>query len=82
MFQEVRQNRVFQDVVSQVEEASFDAILQRWQQTLHALADAFAAGDARVDPVDLRKTCRDCDLIPLCRIHDRHAEAGRGGDDD
>jgi hypothetical protein len=38
---------------------------------LPALGDAFAAGDAVVDPVDRQLACRHCDLMTLCRIHEQ-----------
>jgi hypothetical protein len=60
----------------------FDTVLRRWEVSLGALADAFVAGVAKVDPVDPRKTCSSCDLMPLCRIHDQYPDAGRGGDDE
>jgi probable DNA repair protein len=63
-------------------ETDFDTILRRWETTLHTLAEAFATGDAHVDPVEPRKTCAHCDLVPFCRIHDQRPEAGRGGDDE
>jgi hypothetical protein len=38
---------------------------------LARLATEFAAGAAAVDPISPQKTCRNCDLQPLCRIHER-----------
>ena len=32
---------------------------------------AVGAGDARVDPKRALQTCRQCDLQPLCRVHER-----------
>ena len=46
-------------------------LLAGWQNELDALGSAFAAGDARVDPKALAKTCRYCDLQPLCRVHEK-----------
>lgn len=46
------------------------ALLANWKQNLTALAEAFCAGDARVDPKDDR-SCTYCHLHPLCRIHER-----------
>ena len=33
-----------------------------------ALGQDFATGVATVDPVDVQKACRTCDLASLCRI--------------
>ncbi|HET7306900.1 MAG TPA: PD-(D/E)XK nuclease family protein [Gammaproteobacteria bacterium] len=43
--------------------------LQReWRVVLQDLAAAFRDGDARVDPKDIRNTCKYCGLQALCRI--------------
>ena len=42
--------------------------LDLWRAELTALADAFAAGDARVDPKDYPKTCQYCAYRALCRL--------------
>jgi len=49
-----------------------DQVLGHWKNALPALGDAFTSGDASVDPVDVHKTCRYCDLTSLCRIHERN----------
>ncbi|MEW5708532.1 MAG: PD-(D/E)XK nuclease family protein [Pseudomonadota bacterium] len=49
----------------------WEALLDGWRRTLEALAQAFAAGFARVDPKRYPATCRHCDQGPLCRIHER-----------
>ena len=49
---------------------SFDAIIDHWRAALERLGNAFAAGDAEVDPVSPEAACRYCDLAPLCRIHE------------
>lgn len=46
-------------------------LLAGWKQELDTLGAAFASGDARVDPKSLAKTCRYCDLQPLCRVHEK-----------
>ncbi len=42
-----------------------------WRGELERLAGEFASGHAAVDPKRGPQTCRECDLHPLCRIHDR-----------
>lgn len=54
----------------------FDEIIAHWRRALPALGDAFADGQAVVDPVDQRRACRYCDLATLCRI------VTTGADDD
>lgn len=54
---------------------SWDELFAGWRQELESLAAGFAAGDARVDPKRGLQTCRNCDLHPLCRVHERAAHA-------
>lgn len=55
--------------------ADWDALLVHWREVLERTAEAFAAGDARVDPKDRNRTCSYCHLAALCRIDEtRHAE--------
>jgi len=42
-----------------------------WQREIDGLGDNFAAGDARVDPKLMLRTCERCDLKSLCRVHER-----------
>jgi len=44
-----------------------------WEKNLDALGREFAAGVAEVDPKRGLKTCKYCDLRPLCRVHERLA---------
>ena len=61
----------------------WESLLSRWTSHLRDLAQGFAAGDARVDPKEGLKTCRNCDLHPLCRVHERIAAlGGEGGEDE
>ena len=55
-------------------EAAWQAQLDAWQTTLTNLAEAFRAGDARVDPKKFPQTCEHCGLQALCRVHERHPE--------
>ncbi len=50
--------------------ASFDDVLSHWDQALPLLGNAFADGEAAVDPVDPERTCQYCDLTSFCRILD------------
>jgi probable DNA repair protein len=48
----------------------WQALLAAWRGRLEALAEAFVAGRAEVDPRDAQ-ACRYCDLHALCRIDER-----------
>lgn len=45
------------------------AMIDGWRGRLEALAVAFRAGDARVDPKHYPRSCTWCPLPALCRIH-------------
>ena len=60
---------------------AFDEVLAHWNSTLPALGDAFARGDAAVDPVDPKLACQYCDLTGLCRILERQTLSQDGNDD-
>jgi probable DNA repair protein len=62
----------------------WDAQVAAWREVLARLATQFAAGEAAVQPKNPRTTCRNCDLQPLCRIHERLGASApdRNGDDD
>jgi probable DNA repair protein len=65
-------------------ESGWDAQVADWHRVLARLATEFAAGAAAVDPKHPQKTCRNCDLQPLCRIHERlgmRDADGEGGDE-
>ncbi len=49
----------------------WDAQVAAWREVLARLATEFAAGEAAVHPKNPRTTCRNCDLQPLCRVHER-----------
>src|SRR5690625_7329726 len=40
-----------------------------WQEVLTRLAEEFVAGLAEVDPVEPGRTCRHCEVAPICRHH-------------
>jgi ATP-dependent helicase/nuclease subunit B len=61
-----------ENLIPRVQQAKdWDTLLGAWRQEIESLGEGFAAGDARVDPKDLLKTCRYCDLQPLCRVYER-----------
>jgi probable DNA repair protein len=55
---------------------SWGGLLATWKAELESLASGFAGGDARVDPKKALATCRNCDLQPLCRVHERLSALG------
>ncbi|MGK2907209.1 MAG: PD-(D/E)XK nuclease family protein [Desulfuromonadales bacterium] len=60
---------------------SFAEVLAHWKDILPALGDAFARGDASVDPVDPKIACQYCDLTGFCRIMERGTTLPEGHDD-
>ena len=56
----------------------------KWREELESLAAAYLAGDAKVDPKILHKTCRFCHIGPLCRVKEQAPPeiAEEAGDDD
>ena len=53
---------------SQRNEPGFDERMAEWQRDLTALAEAFARGDAAVEPKDYMTTCKGCASRLLCRV--------------
>jgi RecB family exonuclease len=51
---------------------NWQELLQCWRASLQRLAREFAAGEARVDPVNPSQACDRCDLQALCRIAEQH----------
>jgi len=51
-------------------EATMQAQIKQWKQTLEKLANSFCNGDAEVDPNHIG-SCMYCDLQPLCRVGER-----------
>jgi hypothetical protein len=59
-------------VLPQVNAAlSWPALLAAWKKDADALGAGFASGDARVDPKEDLKTCRNCELQTLCRVYEK-----------
>lgn len=59
----------------------FEEVLAHWKKTLPCLGDAFARGDAAVDPVDLELACKYCDLKGFCRIMEQDMAVQEGNND-
>ena len=59
----------------------WNALLAGWRQSLEALGNGFASGDARVDPKNGLATCRYCDLQTLCRVHERMSALEEEGEE-
>ncbi len=50
---------------------SWSGLMQYWRTELERLAAGYEQGEAGVDPKRGLATCRNCDLQPLCRVHER-----------
>ena len=50
---------------------SWSGLMQYWKMELERLAAGYEKGEASVDPKKGLATCRNCDLQPLCRVHER-----------
>jgi ATP-dependent helicase/nuclease subunit B len=50
---------------------SWSEQLAQWQTILNNLSQAFQQGDAKVDPKNINKICRDCKLQAFCRIGEK-----------
>jgi ATP-dependent helicase/DNAse subunit B len=57
---------------------SWEGLVEGWKKELGALAGGFARGEAQVDPKypEALKTCQNCDLQPLCRVHEKLGTIG------
>jgi ATP-dependent helicase/DNAse subunit B len=53
-----------------------------WSGTIKRLAREFLRGHAEVDPRDYPKTCKNCDLQAVCRIHENQLVIEDDQDDD
>lgn len=71
------------DVLPKAKHAeSWAGLLDQWRRELESLGGEFAQGAAAVDPKGGLKTCRHCDLQPLCRVHERIAAMEDETDDE
>lgn len=55
-------------------EPTFQKRMEEWQRDLTALAEAFARGEAVVEPKDYLTTCKRCPSRLLCRVDVTHLE--------
>jgi len=71
-------------VYKSLPDIGWDAQVAAWRKVLERLATQFAAGAAAVQPKNPQTTCRNCELQPLCRIHERLGAgvADQEGDDE
>jgi probable DNA repair protein len=68
-------------VFKSLPDIGWDAQITAWRAVLEVLATRFAAGEAAVHPKNPHTTCRNCDLQPLCRIHERLGAVEGEGED-
>ena len=52
---------------------SWSDAMTKWKAELESLGNAFASGEARVDPKRGPATCQQCDQHPFCRIAEKSA---------
>ncbi len=71
------------NLLPKVKEAeSWPGLREAWQKDLAALGNEFLSGVAPVDPKRHLKTCKYCDLQPLCRVHERLSALEDEGDEE
>ena len=61
---------------------SWDRLVAKWRVDLDGIGRSFAAGDARVDPKDVVKTCATCEQQALCRVSEKAPFGAATGDED
>jgi len=59
--------------IPKMEDKSWQVQLAEWQEIFSQLAEDFYLGKAVVDPKNRLQDCEQCDLKPLCRIHEEVA---------
>jgi RecB family exonuclease len=64
------------------EYGSWDRLVSHWRTELDRLGRAFASGDARVDPKNLRVTCKQCEQHVLCRVDEKAPFGAAAGDEE
>ncbi len=60
--------------------ADWSAVLERWADSIGALAAEIAAGEATVTPRDIGTTCKQCGRQALCRIGARRVGESEDAD--
>lgn len=61
---------------------SLEAQIEEWRRVLTALAEDFAAGDARVRPKQYPNTCTFCAQRILCRVHPEALDSAMNDEDE
>jgi len=56
--------------------SDWETLFAKWRETLNRLAINFRQGSAVVDPKS-NKSCEQCDLHNLCRIHEKQATSNK-----
>jgi probable DNA repair protein len=69
------QSDIEKAVRGRMDAGDWEALNERWRENLEALAQAFVAGEAAVDPLG-PASCTWCGLQPLCRIGSAVVEEG------
>ena len=64
------------------EYGTWDRLVARWRVDLGKIGRSFAAGDARVDPKDVVKTCATCEQQALCRVSEKAPFGAATGDEE
>lgn len=73
--------RSWSNLLEKAEVETLEHARQHWRDAIPKLGDEFADGLASVAPVDPVETCRYCDLIPFCRIHESGSDLTGGAAD-
>jgi transposase InsO family protein len=60
---------------------SRDSVLAYWKSVLEELARQFRQGEALVNPKKPHQTCKYCELVPVCRIHEAPPADNEAGDE-
>lgn len=55
--------------------SSWEELVAAWRTNLFRIAENFSDGNAQVAPNKYPQTCRNCNIKPLCRIHERFNSA-------
>jgi probable DNA repair protein len=61
---------------------TWERLVVHWRTELERIGREFAAGDARVDPKDLKTSCNVCDQHALCRVAEKSPFGAAAGDEE